>query len=314
MDKGKKQFNRDRRPGGKPSNGRSSNGRAFSGSPSNGRPSFSRPSNGRPEYNREREDTAFASEGSTDKLEGRNAVTEALAAGREFNKIWILKPEGDKPLDHGLIRILDEANKKGIIVTRATRQVLDKMSSTHNHQGVIASVAPHSYADLDEIISKCRDEGRPALLVALDEIKDAYNLGSILRISDCCGVDGVIIPERRSVALDSMVAKASAGAIEYVPVARVTNLAQTLTRLKEKENFWVCGTDMNADYEYHDADYSGNLVVVIGSEGDGMRDGVRKCCDFTVSIPMSGHVNSLNAAVAAGVVLFEAQAKRHREE
>ena len=314
MDKGKKQFNRDRRPGGKPSNGRSSNGRAFSGSPSNGRPSYSRPSNGRPEYNREREDTAFASEGSTDKLEGRNAVTEALAAGREFNKIWILKPEGDKPLDHGLIRILDEANKKGIIVTRATRQVLDKMSSTHNHQGVIASVAPHSYADLDEIISKCGDEGRPALLVALDEIKDAYNLGSILRISDCCGVDGVIIPERRSVALDSMVAKASAGAIEYVPVARVTNLAQTLTRLKEKENFWVCGTDMNADYEYHDADYSGNLVVVIGSEGDGMRDGVRKCCDFTVSIPMSGHVNSLNAAVAAGVVLFEAQAKRHREE
>ncbi|MBR2821256.1 MAG: 23S rRNA (guanosine(2251)-2'-O)-methyltransferase RlmB [Clostridiales bacterium] len=314
MDKGKKQFKRDRRPGGKPSNGRSSNGRAFSGSPSNGRPSYSRPSNGRPEYNREREDTAFASEGSTDKLEGRNAITEALAAGREFNKIWILKPEGDKPLDHGLIRILDEANKKGIIVTRATRQVLDKMSSTHNHQGVIASVAPHSYADLDEIISKCRDEGRPALLVALDEIKDAYNLGSILRISDCCGVDGVIIPERRSVALDSMVAKASAGAIEYVPVARVTNLAQTLTRLKEKENFWVCGTDMNADYEYHDADYSGNLVVVIGSEGDGMRDGVRKCCDFTVSIPMSGHVNSLNAAVAAGVVLFEAQAKRHREE
>ena len=272
MDKGKRRFNQDRKPG--------------------------RPAKQvRPEFKRDREDDAFAEQGSTDKLEGRNAVTEALAAGRDFNKIWIL----------------DEANKRGIIVTRATRQILDKMSSTHNHQGVIASVAPHKYADLDEIIGKCRDEGRPALLVALDEIKDAYNLGSILRISDCCGVDGVIIPERRSVALDSMVAKASAGAIEYVPVARVTNLAQTLTRLKEKENFWVCGTDMNADYEYHDADYSGNLVVVIGSEGDGMRDGVRKCCDFTVSIPMSGHVNSLNAAVAAGVVLFEAQAKRHKE-
>ncbi len=288
MDKGKRRFNNDRKSG--------------------------RPKNDRPFVKNEREDDAFVKDGSSDKIEGRNAVTEALAADRDFNKIWILKPEGDKPLDHGLIRILDEANKRGIVVTRATRQILDKMSSTHNHQGVIASVAPHKYADLDEIISKCRDEGRPALLVALDEIKDAYNLGSILRISDCCGVDGVIIPERRSVSLDSMVAKASAGAIEYVPVARVTNLAQTLTRLKEKENFWVCGTDMNADYEYHDADYSGNLVVVIGSEGDGMRDGVRKCCDFTVSIPMTGHVNSLNAAVAAGVVLFEAQAKRHKED
>lgn len=303
MDKGKRRFNQDRKPNNRP---------AKQGRPDfkRERPEFKRE---RPDINREREDDAFVEQGSTDKLEGRNAVTEALQAGRDFNKIWILKPEGDKPLDHGLIRILDEANKRGIIVTRATRQILDKMSSTHNHQGVIASVAPHKYADLDEIIGKCRDEGRPALLVALDEIKDAYNLGSILRISDCCGVDGVIIPERRSVSLDSMVAKASAGAIEYVPVARVTNLAQTLTRLKEKENFWVCGTDMNADYEYHDADYSGNLVVVIGSEGDGMRDGVRKCCDFTVSIPMTGHVNSLNAAVAAGVVLFEAQAKRHKE-
>ena len=309
MDKGKRQFNNDRKPQ-RP--GKQGGFQARSQGRPEGRPQ-GRPQ-GRPDFNKPREDDAFADQGSSDKLEGRNAVTEALQAGRDFNKIWILKPEGDKPLDHGLIRILDEANKRGIIVTRATRQILDKMSSTHNHQGVIASVAAHKYAELDEIITECRDEGRPALLVALDEIKDAYNLGSILRISDCCGVDGVIIPERRSVTLDSMVAKASAGAIEYVPVARVTNLAQTLSRLKEKENFWVCGTDMNADYEYHDADYSGNLVVVIGSEGDGMRDGVRKCCDFTVSIPMSGHVNSLNAAVAAGVVLFEAQAKRHKED
>lgn len=288
MDNGKRNFNRDRKPG---------------------RKNFGRPDNNR----RERIPEEQEAQGATDKIEGRNAVTEALAAEREFNKIWILKPDGDKPLDHGLIRILDEANKRGIVVTRASRDVLDRMSHTHNHQGVIASIAPHKYVELDEIIGKCREEGRPALLVALDEIKDAYNLGSILRISDCCGVDGVIIPERRSVALDSMVAKASAGAIEYIPVARVTNLAQTLTRLKEKESFWVCGTDMDGDYEYHNADYSGNLVVVIGSEGDGMRDGVRKCCDFTVSIPMVGRVNSLNAAVAAGVVLFEAQAKRNSE-
>ena len=163
MDKGKRRFNGDRKPV------RPDNDRSYKARPNN----------------RGNIDDPDELTGPTDKIEGRNAVTEALASGRDFNKIWILKPEGDKTLDHGLIRILDEANKRGIVVTRATRQVLDKMSHTHNHQGVIASVAPHDYADLDEIIAKCRGEGRPALLVALDEIKDAYNLGSILRISDC---------------------------------------------------------------------------------------------------------------------------------
>ena len=250
---------------------------------------------------------------SGDKIEGRNAVVEALAAGRTFNRMWILKPEGGRRLEPALAKILDEANKKGIVITRAPRNVLDRISTTHNHQGVIATVAPHEYADLDDIINKAKEEGRAPLLIALDEIKDAYNLGSVLRIADCCGIDGVIIPERRSVSLDSMVAKASAGAMEYVPVARVTNLAQTLRNLKEKEGFWVCGTDMNGDVSYDKADYSGNLVIVIGSEGDGMRDGVRKCCDFTVEIPMVGHVNSLNAAVAAGVIVFEAARHRRTE-
>ena len=250
---------------------------------------------------------------SGDKIEGRNAVGEALAAGRTINRIWILKPEGGKRLEPALAKILDAAIKQDTVISRVPRNVLDRMSTTHNHQGVIASVAPHEYADLDDIIGKARDEGRAPILIALDEIKDAYNLGSMLRIADCCGIDGVIIPERRSVSLDSMVAKASAGAMEYVPVARVTNLAQTLRNLKEKEGFWVCGTDMNGDVTYDKADYSGSLVIVIGSEGDGMRDGVRKCCDFTVEIPMVGHVNSLNAAVACGVVVFEAARQRRTE-
>ena len=250
---------------------------------------------------------------SGDRIEGRNAVTEALAAGRTFNRIWILKPEGGRRLEPALAKILDEANKRGMVISRVPRNVLDRLSTTHNHQGVIATVAPHAYADLDDIINKARDEGRAPILIALDEIKDAYNLGSVLRIADCCGIDGVIIPERRSVSLDSMVAKASAGAMEYVPVARVTNLAQTLRNLKEKEGFWVCGTDMNGDVSYDSADYSGSLVIVIGSEGDGMREGVRKCCDFTVEIPMVGHVNSLNAAVACGVVVFEAARHRRAE-
>ena len=250
---------------------------------------------------------------SGDKIEGRNAVSEAISSGRTINRIWILKPEGGKRLEPALAKILDAANKMDTVISRVPRNVLDRMSTTHNHQGVIASVAPHEYADLDDIINKARDEGRAPILIALDEIKDAYNLGSMLRIADCCGIDGVIIPERRSVSLDSMVAKASAGAMEYVPVARVTNLAQTLRNLKEKEGFWVCGTDMNGDTTYDKADYSGSLVIVIGSEGDGMRDGVRKCCDFTVEIPMSGHVNSLNAAVACGVVVFEAARQRRTE-
>lgn len=250
---------------------------------------------------------------SGDKIEGRNAVSEALAAGRTINRIWILKPEGGKRLEPALAKILDAAIKHDTVISRVPRNVLDRMSTTHNHQGVIASVAPHEYADLDDILSKARDEGRAPILIALDEIKDAYNLGSMLRIADCCGIDGVIIPERRSVSLDSMVAKASAGAMEYVPVARVTNLAQTLRNLKEKEGFWVCGTDMNGNVTYDKADYSGNLVIVIGSEGDGMREGVRKCCDFTVEIPMVGHVNSLNAAVACGVVVFEAARQRRTE-
>ena len=250
---------------------------------------------------------------SGDKIEGRNAVSEALAAGRTINRIWILKPEGGKRLEPALAKILDAAIKQDTVISRVPRNVLDRMSTTHNHQGVIASVAPHEYADLDDILSKARDEGRAPILIALDEIKDAYNLGSMLRIADCCGIDGVIIPERRSVSLDSMVAKASAGAMEYVPVARVTNLAHTLRNLKEKEGFWVCGTDMNGNVTYDKADYSGNLVIVIGSEGDGMREGVRKCCDFTVEIPMVGHVNSLNAAVACGVVVFEAARQRRTE-
>ena len=158
---------------------------------------------------------------NTDKIEGKNAVNEALSSGRTINKIWLLKPEGGRRLDPALAKILDAANKKGIVVTRAPRNVLDKLSETHNHQGVIASVASHDYTDLDEIIENARQAGHAPLLIALDELKDAYNLGSILRISDCCSVDGVIIPERRSIALDSMVAKASAGALEYVPVARV---------------------------------------------------------------------------------------------
>ncbi len=245
-------------------------------------------------------------EPTADRLEGRNSVNEALSAGREINKLWILEPQGGQRLDPGLAKILDEANKRKIVVIRSPRNVLDRMSQTHNHQGVIAAVASHEYVEIDDILAKAADEGRAPLLVVLDELKDAYNLGSVLRIADAAGVDGVVIPKHRSIGLDSVVAKASAGAIEYVPVARVTNIAQTLRELKEKHGFWVCGTAAEGSTPYDKADYKGSLAIVIGSEGEGMRDSVQKECDFLLSIPMAGRVNSLNAAVAAGIVIFEA--------
>ncbi len=247
-----------------------------------------------------------AQEPTSDRLEGRNSVNEALTAGREINKLWILEPQGGQRLDPGLHKILEEANKRKIVVIRSPRNVLDRMSQTHNHQGVIAAVASHEYVQIDDILAKAQEEGHAPLLVVLDELKDAYNLGSVLRIADAAGVDGVIIPKHRSIGLDSVVAKASAGAIEYVPVARVTNIAQTLRELKERNGFWVCGTAAEGSTPYDKADYNGALAIVIGSEGEGMRDSVRKECDFLLSIPMAGRVNSLNAAVAAGIVIFEA--------
>lgn len=245
-------------------------------------------------------------------IEGRNSVIEALNAGHEINKIWVLKPADGRRLDPDLAKILAAARDKHLVTVRVNRSVLDKMSTTGNHQGVIAQVSSHEYVDVDDIISKVEEEGRAPLLLALDEIKDSYNFASLLRISDAAGVDGIIIPKHRSIALNSVVSKLSAGAIEYVPVARVTNLAQTLRSLKEEHGFWVCGTDMEGSVPYDQADYSGPLVIIVGSEGDGMRKGIRSECDFMVHIPMSGHVNSLNAAVATGIIVYEAVKCRNK--
>ena len=239
-------------------------------------------------------------------IEGRNSIKEALAAGHEINKIWLLKPADGRRLEPDLAKILNTANEKKIVVVRVSRAALDKMSVTGNHQGVIAQVASHEYVDLEEIVERAVNNGKVPLLLALDELKDSFNLASLLRISDAAGVDGIIIPKHRSIALNSIVSKLSAGAIEYIPVARVTNLAQSLRDLKDHHGFWVCGTDMEGSVPYDKADYSGPLVIVVGSEGEGMRKNIRNECDFMVHIPMFGHVNSLNAAVATGIIVYEA--------
>lgn len=185
------------------------------------------------------------------------------------------------------------------------------MSETRAHQGIIAFAAAKDYVSVDDILKAAADSGRPPFIVILDEITDPNNLGSILRTSNAAGVHGVIIPKRRAIGLTSAVSKASAGAIEYVPVARVTNLVQTIEYLK-KQNIWVVGTDAAADRPYFDHDLTGGIALVIGSEGEGMSRLVREACDFTVSIPMAGEISSLNAAVAGAVVLYEIV--RQREE
>lgn len=246
--------------------------------------------------------------GPPDRLEGKNPILEALRAGRAINKLWILK-KTEKP-DPTIARIMNLARDAGAVIIETDRIALDNMSTSFGHQGVIAQVASHEYIDLDECIDQILAREEVPFLVILDSLQDGYNLGAILRIADASGVHAVVIPERRSVGLDAVVAKASAGAIEYVPVARVGNLIQTVLHLKER-GFWIAGTDASATQDYTQADWKGPLAVVTGSEGGGISPGLLKHCDFLVSIPMHGNVNSLNAAVATGVIVFEAARQRN---
>lgn len=245
---------------------------------------------------------------SDDHLEGKNPILEAFRANRTINKIW-LAPNDGKRADPTISRIMAMAKEAGVPILEVPRSTLDRMSETRNHQGIIAQTASHEYVEIDDMIRIAEEKNEPPFLLMLDELKDAYNLGSVLRIADAAGVHGVIIPKHRSIGLDSVVAKASSGAIEYVPVARVVNLSRTIKDLKDK-GFWIFGTDAEAPMSYDHADFRGPLLLVIGSEGEGISRMIRENCDVLVSIPMSGKVNSLNAAVAAGVVVYEARKQR----
>lgn len=248
-----------------------------------------------------------------DRIEGRNPVLEAMRAGRTINKLFVMKRLENSRPDPTMARIINMAKDLKIPIMEVPKTNLDTMSQTHNHQGVIAQVAAHEYVEIDDMLARAEEKGEAPLLVILDELKDAYNLGSILRIADAAGVHGVIIPQHRSIGLDSMVGKASAGAIEYVPVARVNNLSRTILELKEK-GFWIAGTDAEGTNLYCDKIWSGPMAIVIGSEGEGMNKNIKDKCDYLLSIPMAGSVNSLNAAVAAGIVVFEAVKQRRIQQ
>lgn len=237
-------------------------------------------------------------------IEGRNPVLEALKSGREIDKLFI-----QKGITQGSIRqIIAIAREKNILIKEVDKAKLDGLSTTKNHQGVIASAALYKYYEVDEILQIARDKGEDPFIVMLDEIADNNNLGSILRTADAAGVHGVIIPKRRAVGLTPAVAKISAGAVEYVPVAKVTNLNQTIEMLK-KEGLWIVGAEMGGE-TYYSKDMTGPIALVIGSEGEGLGRLIKENCDFLVSIPMRGNISSLNAAVSAAIIMYEIRKQR----
>lgn len=232
-------------------------------------------------------------------IEGRNAVIEAFRAGKTIDKLFILDGCQDGPIR----TVLREAKKTDAIVNFVKKERLDQMSETGKHQGVIAFSAAYEYGTVEEMLAKAEEKGEPPFLILLDNIEDPHNLGSMIRTANQVGAHGVIIPKRRAVGLTATVAKSSAGAINYTPVAKVTNLVKTMEELKKKGMWFVCG-DMDGDSMYK-LDLTGPMGVVIGNEGEGVSRLVKENCDFVASIPMFGDIDSLNASVAMGVLSYE---------
>ena len=241
-----------------------------------------------------------------DMIEGRNALTEALRSGRTIDKVFVAAGETDK----ALARLSAMAKEAGAVVVATDRRKLDQMSPTGAHQGVMAQVAAHEYATVEEILQRAEDRGEAPLLVLCDELSDPHNLGAILRTAECAGAHGVIIPKRRSVGLTAVVSKTSAGAVEYMPVARVGNLANTIRDLKQR-GIWIYGTAADGRTDLYHAALRGPAAIVIGSEGQGMSRLVAESCDVLVSIPMKGRISSLNASAAAAILLYEAVRQRN---
>lgn len=239
-----------------------------------------------------------------DKIIGRNPVLEAIKAGRSIDKILIKKGK----YEGSVISVVKKAKESGIIIQEVDRAKLDALSEGGNHQGVVAYVSAYDYVSVDDILKKAQDMGEAPFVIICDKITDPHNLGAIIRTANCVGAHGVIIPKRNSVGLNSVVAKTSAGAVEYTGVAKVTNIADTIDRLK-KSGLWIAAADMDGQ-EMYEVDLKGALGIVVGSEGEGVGRLIKEKCDFVVSIPMHGEISSLNASVAASVLMYEALRQR----
>ena len=240
-----------------------------------------------------------------DQIEGRNSVIELLESKKDINKIFVTKGER-----HGSInKILAMAKERNVIIVEKDKKQMAQMAQTPNHQGVIAIVPPFEYCEIEDILEYEKIKNEDPFVLILDGIEDPHNLGSIIRTAETAGVHGIIIPKRRAASVNSTVSKVSAGAVEHIKIARVTNISDSIQKLKDN-GLWICGTDIDAKNYYYDQDLKGPLGIVIGNEGQGMSEKVKKNCDFLVKIPMKGKVTSLNASVSTGIVVYEAVKQR----
>ena len=243
-----------------------------------------------------------------DQIEGRNSVLELLESGKDINKIYVIR--GEK---HGSInKILGIAKERKIIVVEKDKRQMDEMAQEENYQGVIAIVPPFEYVEISDILDLAKEKNEDPFVLILDGIEDPHNLGSIIRTAETAGVHGIIIPKRRAASVNSTVNKTSAGAVEHMKIARVTNISDSIEELK-KAGLWICGTDISAEKYYYNQDLTGPLGIVIGNEGQGTSDKVKKNCDFNVKIPMRGKITSLNASVSTGIIVYEAVKQRIAE-
>lgn len=236
-----------------------------------------------------------------DQVEGRNSVLELLESGKDINKIFITR--GEK---HGSInKIIAIAKERKVMLVEKDRRQMEQMAQTENYQGVIAVVPPFEYCEIEDILEEASKKQEEPFILILDGIEDPHNLGSIIRTAETAGIHGVIIPKRRAASVNSTVNKVSCGAVEHMKIARVTNISDAIQKLKEA-GLWICGTDVNTDKYYYNQDLTGAIGIVIGNEGSGMSEKVKKNCDFLVKIPMKGKVESLNASVSTGIIVYEA--------
>lgn len=240
-----------------------------------------------------------------DQIEGRNSVLELLESGKDINKIFVTK--GEK---HGSInKIIAVAKERKIVIVEKDKRQMEQMTQNQNYQGVIAVVPPFEYCEIEDILNVAKEKEEEPFILILDGIEDPHNLGSIIRTAETAGIHGIVIPKRRAASVNSTVNKVSAGAAQYMKIARVTNITDTIERLK-KEGLWICGTDINTDKYYYNQDMTGPLGIVIGNEGSGISEKVKKNCDFLVKIPMKGKVTSLNASVSTGIIIYESLKQR----
>ena len=241
-----------------------------------------------------------------DQIEGRNAVLELLESDKDINKIYITKGE----LKGSINKIIAIANEKKVIIVQKDKKQMDMMAQSENYQGVIAIVPPYEYSEVEDILKVAKERNEEPFILILDGIEDTPNLGAIIRTAETAGIHGIIIPKRRAAQVNSTVSKVASGALQYMKIARVNNITDTISKLKDN-GIWVCGTSIDAEKYYYDQDLTGPLAIVIGNEGKGISDLVKRNCDFSVKIPMKGKVTSLNASVSTGIIVYEAVKQRN---